>query len=83
VYKKHFRVNHDNNEFVNVGLHINGIEGFWGYAKTRLSKFRGFDKNKFYLHLKECEFRYNHCSFQLLSYKLNHLQNSCARNLSL
>jgi len=24
--------------------HINGIEGFWGYAKSRLSKFRGMNK---------------------------------------
>ena len=40
--------------------HINGIEGFWGYAKSRLSKFRGMNKRTFYLHLKECEFRFNH-----------------------
>ncbi len=24
--------------------HINGIESFWGYAKTRLVKFKGMDK---------------------------------------
>ena len=24
--------------------HINGIEGFWGYTKSRLSKFRGMSK---------------------------------------
>lgn len=24
--------------------HINGIEGFWGYAKSRLAKFRGMRK---------------------------------------
>ena len=40
--------------------HINGIEGFWDYAKSRLSKFRGMNKRTFYLHLKECEFRFNH-----------------------
>ncbi|MBU2590620.1 MAG: IS1595 family transposase, partial [Nitrospinae bacterium] len=39
--------------------HINGIEGFWGYAKTRLSGFRGMSKKTFHLHLKECEFRFN------------------------
>jgi len=32
--------------------HINGIEGFRGYAKSRLAKFRGM-RNAFYLHLKE------------------------------
>jgi len=29
-------------------------------AKVRLSKFRGMNKDTFYLHLKECEFRFNH-----------------------
>jgi len=40
--------------------HINGIEGFWGYAKSRLAKFHGMNRHTFYLHLKECEFRFNH-----------------------
>jgi len=34
--------------------------GFWGFAKSRLSTFRGYDRNRFYLHLKETEFRYNY-----------------------
>ncbi|NTU43890.1 MAG: hypothetical protein HGA78_12740, partial [Nitrospirales bacterium] len=38
---------------------ISGTEGFWGYAKTRLTRFRGLGRSVFYLHLKECEFRYN------------------------
>ena len=59
-YKKHFRVHHGKNEFVRGKSHINGIESFWGYAKTRLSKFRGIHKNLFYLHLKESEFRSNY-----------------------
>ena len=59
-YDKHFRINHGNNEFAVGHNHINGIEGFWGVAKTRLAKFRGMSKNTFYLHLKECEFRYNY-----------------------
>ena len=59
-YKKHFRVHHGKNEFVRGKSHINGIESFWGYAKTRLSKFRGIHKNLFYLHLKESEFRFNY-----------------------
>ena len=40
--------------------HINGIENFWGIAKVRFSKFRGMNKDTFYLHLKESEFRFNH-----------------------
>ena len=58
-YKKHFRVNHGQDQFVHDKSHINGIESFWGFAKTRLSRFQGMNKNTFYLHLKECEFRFN------------------------
>lgn len=59
-YEKHFRVNHGNNEFSSGhGNHINGIESFWGFAKHRLAKFKGIPKNKFELHLKETEFRFN------------------------
>jgi transposase-like protein len=29
-------------------------------AKTKFAKFRGIRKPNFYLHLKECEFRFNH-----------------------
>ena len=59
LYKKHFRVHHSKNEFARGNAHINGIESFWGYAKTRLVKFKGMNKNMFNLHLKECEFRFN------------------------
>lgn len=57
----HKRVDHGKNEFAKKdGTHINGIEGFWGIAKVRLTKFRGMAPQTFYLHLKETEFRYNH-----------------------
>jgi len=59
-YKKHYRVQHGNDEFANKTSHINGIENFWGIAKMRLAKFRGLSKSTFYLHLKESEFRFNH-----------------------
>ncbi len=59
-YQKHYRVQHGKDEFAIGTNHINGIEGFWGLAKVRLVKFRGLSKNTFYLHLKECEFRFNH-----------------------
>ena len=59
-YMKHYRINHSENEFAKGSTHINGIEGFWGFAKTRLVKFRGLSKNTFYLHLKECELRFNY-----------------------
>ena len=59
-FQKHYRVQHGKDEFAVGTNHINGIEGFWGLAKVRLVKFRGMSKNTFYLHLKECEFRFNY-----------------------
>jgi len=58
-YGKHLRVDHGRNEFAKGKTHINGIEGFWGFAKARLARFRGMRKATFNLHLKECEFRFN------------------------
>lgn len=58
-YSKHFRVNHGKNEFVRGTHHVNGIESFWSYAKRRLQKFNGVAAHTFYLHLKECEYRFN------------------------
>ena len=61
---RHYHVRHGRNEFAKtengVRNHINGIEGFWGLAKVRLAKFRGMHKTTFHLHLKECEYRFNH-----------------------
>jgi Transposase and inactivated derivatives len=59
-YKRHHRIKHGQNEFAQGSNHINGIENFWAIAKTRLMKFRGIHKKTFYLHLKECEFRFNY-----------------------
>ena len=64
-YSKHLRVRHGHNEFANGSRHINGIESFWSYAKRRLVKFNGVSKEKFILHLKETEFRFNHRSENL------------------
>src|SRR3989344_3243526 len=38
---------------------MNGIESFWSYTKRRLLKFNGIRKDKFLLHLKESQFRWN------------------------
>lgn len=74
-YKKHFRVQHGHNEFVKSKSHINGIESFWAYAKTRMSKFRGLSRNTFYLHLKECEFRFNNRGKNLYHLTLKIIKN--------
>lgn len=75
-YKKHFRVDHGNDEFVRKKSHINGIESFWGIAKTRLAKRRGIKRDVFLLHLKECEFRFNYRNQNLYAKILQILKNN-------
>ena len=79
-YKKHFRVRHGENEFADGHNHINGIENFWGLCKVRMAKFRGVHKHTFYLHIKECEFRYNYRNKNIY---LNLLANLRKRPLKL
>ena len=57
---KHRRINHSKTYSNRKGTHVNGIENFWSFAKRRLAKFNGVSRKTFLLHLKECEFRYNH-----------------------
>ena len=56
----HYRVFHSANEFARGKCHVNGIESFWSFAKRRLAQFNGLSDQTFFLHLKECEFRFNH-----------------------
>jgi len=75
-YEKHFRVEHGKNEFSKGnGQHINGIESFWGYAKHRLTKFKGISKNLFELHLLETEFRFNYRGIDLYKFFLADFRN--------
>ena len=70
---EHIRINHEK-EFANGKAHINGIEGFWSYAKERLAKYHGVSPLKLYLYLKELEFRFNNRQaadlFKLISSQL-------------
>jgi transposase-like protein len=75
-YEKHLRVDHGQGEYVSHTSHINGIEGFWGFAKTRLVKFHGIAESHFYLHLKECEFRFNHRSEDMYLALLKIIRNN-------
>jgi transposase len=56
---RHLKIDHGK-KFSSGKVYINGIEGFWSYAKERLIKHHGVSKEKFPLYLKEMEFRYNH-----------------------
>jgi transposase-like protein len=59
-YEMYYRIKHGDNQFSSGnGQHINGIESFWSYAKSRLAKFKGVKKEYFELHLRETEFRFN------------------------
>lgn len=40
--------------------HINGIEGFWSYAKNWLYPYRGVPRKYFHRYLGEVAFRFNH-----------------------
>ena len=75
-YAKHLRVDHGRNEFATSTSHINGIEGFWGFAKTRLVKCRGMHPATFYLHLKESEFRFNYRKEHIYPKLLSLIRNS-------
>ena len=57
---KHYRINHHKEFTRGKRNHINGIESFWSYAKRKLVKHYGIPPEKFYLYLKELEFRFNH-----------------------
>ncbi|HQG58131.1 MAG TPA: IS1595 family transposase [Candidatus Dojkabacteria bacterium] len=59
---KHYRIYHSKDEFARGKNHVNGIESFWSYAKRRIAQFNGVPRNKFILHLKESEWRFNHRS---------------------
>jgi transposase-like protein len=75
-YKKHYRIHHGKDQFANGKRHINGIESFWSYSKRRLMKFHGIPRSTFYLHLKECEFRFNYRNQNIYQMVLKLLRNN-------
>ena len=62
-FERHHRINKyadpDRPVFSAQGVHINGIESFWSYAKRRHQKFNGLRRSAFPTFLKETEFRFN------------------------
>ena len=57
---KHHRINHSKALAWRGKNHINGIEGFWSFAKHILYNYRGVSKYHFPMYLKEVEYRFNH-----------------------
>ena len=55
---RHLKIDHGK-QFTSGKVYINGLEGFWSWAKERLIKHHGVSKENFPLYLKELEFRYN------------------------
>ncbi len=76
-YGKHNVIRHDKDEFAKEKNHINGIEGFWSFAKERFHKYHGINKKNYPFYLKEMEFRFNHRNEDL--FRL--LFNICIRRL--
>lgn len=58
-YGKHEKIDHDKT-LVEYNRHINGIEGFWSFAKERFMKYHGINRDNYYWYLKEMEFRFNY-----------------------
>ena len=46
-------------EYANKPSYVDNLDNFWQFTKERMDKFHGVAKHKFYLHLKESEFRFN------------------------
>jgi len=64
-FGKHHTISHGK-KFPKTKNHINGIEGFWSFAKHVLYNYRGVSKYHFPMYLKEVEYRFNHRSDNLL-----------------
>ena len=67
----HYRVFHHENKFARGKSNVNGIKCFWSYAKRHFSKFNGLTDNKFILHLKENEARFNHRDDDFIAFIAN------------
>lgn len=72
---RHFRLNQDNYTYNDRMSHLNSVKSFWSFTQMRLLKFRGIARDAFYLHLKECEFRFNHRNENLYNRVLGLIQN--------
>ena len=77
---RHMKVDHDV-RFSRGKVHINGMEGFWSYAKERLIKHHGVSPRKFPLYIKEMEFRYNNREGDVFDTLLNYITDLVAKDV--
>ena len=75
-YKKHYRVSWRMEGAVHERCHSDCIESFLAFAKNRLGKFHGIAGSTFYLHLKECEFRFDYHDRDLCKMLLKMLRSN-------
>ena len=79
LWFKHSFVNHSNGEFSRyeglICVTTNRIEGFWGWTKVRLAKFKGIKYKDFPLHLAESVWRYNNRNRDIYRTLLDHFRN--------
>jgi len=68
----HMSVDH-NTRFANGKVYINGIEGFWSFAKENMAKHHGISSAKFLLYIKEMEWRYNNRTGDLFDLIINYM----------
>jgi transposase-like protein len=66
VYRKlpangypHAWVDHESGEYVRDDVHTQGLDGFWGYLKTRLHSVGGIRRRFGHLYVREIQWRYN------------------------
>ena len=71
---RHERIDHSK-RFANGKVYINGIEGFWSYAKGKLMKYHGLTPKYFPYYLKELEYRYNHRNDDIFDLMLGLLES--------
>src|SRR5215213_2088814 len=58
-YEKPYRVKNEAADETAENGRLREIENFWRFTRGRLEKFNGVSNRTFYLHLKECEWRFN------------------------
>lgn len=62
--------------------HLNGIEGFWSYAKHWLYPYRGVPRKFFHIYLGEVCYRFNHRKEDLFPLLINMLKTTSIKEIS-